>query len=322
VERSIGQNHSFKPNSDKDPSVINDIDIPSSVMAFHELFPAMQPLEDRLPRMKRTNESSTKRNPRWYQRNLAVKQLLDRTDPGYRYWHPSNVESTNNHLIVHHQIKNLILGDTWTPLSDVSDERRFPWLLHGSEKDVRRVLELSGICPKLLHMFAQVSQLCATLQENPNSIVCLTAGEVLLKRLTNFWQWSDLVREPFASSEELFEVCKGILNEKGYVENDHLVAALTAEAYVHAAQAYLLCRLFRLSRKHTEVQKRSTALRRCVTYVPVNHVIYVAQDSIYSIANARHSCHAGVRSQPGKQPTPRTRRRADFERFGQYMTSD
>lgn len=138
--------------------------------------------------------------------------------------------------------------------------------------------------PKLLHMFAQVSQLCATLQENPNSIVCLTAGEVLLKHLINFRQWFDLVREPFASSEELFEVCKGNLNEKGYVENDHLVAALTAEAYVHAAQAYLLCRLFRLSRKHTEVQKRSTALRRCVTYVLVNHVIYVAQDSIYSIA--------------------------------------
>jgi len=34
---------------------------------------------------------STKRNPRWHQGEKAVKFLLDKSDPGYRFREPINV---------------------------------------------------------------------------------------------------------------------------------------------------------------------------------------------------------------------------------------
>lgn len=230
---------------------------------------------------------ATKKMPKWYQGNRAVKYLLDKSDPGYRYRDPINVQSSvNRYIMSHYQMKSLILSETCSPLEPGAEESVFPWLLEGNEKEVRRITGLAGCCAKVLHMFAQITQLCAQLHDNPESQAVQTAGEILLERLHNFQQWSDLMEVPFETSEQLFEACEADLDEIGKVKTAHLSVALNAESFVQAAQAYLLCRLFRRSRRHPEVQKRLIALIKCTNYVPLDGPLYTAQDSLYGLAMA------------------------------------
>lgn len=230
---------------------------------------------------------STKRNPKWYQGNLAVKYLLDKSDPGYQYKHPINVQSTNNRYVMsHYQMKSLILSDTCAPLKPDTEEYPFRWLLEGNEKEVRRVTGLAGCCAKVLHVFTQITRLCSQLQDNPNSIPIQTAGKVILESLTNFQQWSDLLPHPFLTTDQLFQACEADKDESGKVQTAALSVALNADSYVLAAQIYLLCRLFRKPRRHPDVQSRLRTLVTWTDYLPLDGPLYTAQDSLYGLAIA------------------------------------
>lgn len=229
---------------------------------------------------------STKRNPRWYQGCRAIKNLLDLSDPGYYYRHPMNVQSTTNrYCMSHYQMKNLILSDTCAPLEAEANDHAFRWLLEGNAREVRRITGLAGCCAKVLHVFAQITELCKQLKANPDSLAVAAAGKIVLERLTNFKQWSDLA-ESFTTSEELFEACQADRNEHGKVTKAALSVALNGEAYVQAAQIYLLCRLFRRPRRHPEVQRRLRNLMKCTDWVPLSGPLFTAQDSLYGLAMA------------------------------------
>ncbi|KAJ9622203.1 hypothetical protein H2204_011635 [Knufia peltigerae] len=230
---------------------------------------------------------STKRVPKWYQGDLAVKYLLDKSDPGYRYNHPVNVQSTNNRYVMsHYQMKSLILSDTCAPLKPDTEDHAYSWLLEGNEKEVRRVTGLAGCCAKILHIFTQITRLCWRLRENPDSVPIQKAGEVILQSLTNFQQWSDIVTRPYATAEELGEACDADKDEHGKICTDALSVALNADSYVLAAQIYILCRLFRKPRRHPDVQSRLHTLIRWTDYLPLDGPLYTAQDSLYGLAIA------------------------------------
>ena len=232
---------------------------------------------------------ATKRDPKWYRGSSAIRKLLELSDPGYYYQHPRNVQSTNNRYFMgHYQVKNLILSDTCAPLeaeADEADENAYRWLLEGSKRDVRRISGLSGCCAKVLHIFTQATRLCKKLRDSPDSLAVLAAGKILLEHLVSFKQWSDLA-EPHSSTEDLFEACQADRDEEGHVQTAALSVALNGEAYVQAAQIYLLCRLFRRPRRHPDVQSRLRCLIKCTDWIPLEGPLYTAQDSLFGLAMA------------------------------------
>jgi hypothetical protein len=225
--------------------------------------------------------------PKWYHGNKLIKHLLDMSDPGYHYQSAVNVQSTvNRQCMSQYQCKSLITSDTCSPLEDPMEENPFAWLLEGSEREVRRITGLLGCCPKLLHMIAQITHMCWQLSQKPNARGTQTAAKILLERLENFQQWSELMEEPFATPEELFAACEADFDETRSVKTARLSVALNAESFVQAAKAYLLCRFFKLPRRHPQVAATVERLIKCTDYVPLDGPLYTAQDSLFGLAMA------------------------------------
>lgn len=93
-------------------------------------------------------------------------EILDNTDPGYRYWRPENVQTgsvrrSNANMCAYAEICALPI--TELEVSDI--DKLYPWLLEGSEEDVREIHGGTGVCPKILHMYAQITQLSARIME-------------------------------------------------------------------------------------------------------------------------------------------------------------
>ena len=104
--------------------------------------------------------------PRWYKGVRVAKALLDSTDPGYRYWNPVNVQSSNarvaqGNLIAYYDI----LSQPVMPLVAEEGEYPYSWLLEGTKKDAHKIHGLTGMSSKLLHTFAQITQLAERMRE-------------------------------------------------------------------------------------------------------------------------------------------------------------
>lgn len=110
-----------------------------------------------------------------------------------------------------------------------------------------------------------------------------SAAKIILERLHNFRQWSDL-SEGYDSPQALFDSC--VLDETGKVVDAAMSIALNAESYVASAQIYLHCRLLRKPRRHPEVQAALSNLMRCIDLVPLDGPLYTAQDSLLGPAIA------------------------------------
>ena len=98
--------------------------------------------------------------------NRTAKMALDKTDPGYRYLNPINVQSRK----VRRYLGNkAALADIFcfvvAPLAAKGSSCPYPWLLKGSEREVRRIDGLNGLAPKLLHSYAQVTHLATRIAE-------------------------------------------------------------------------------------------------------------------------------------------------------------
>lgn len=58
-----------------------------------------------------------------------------------------------------------ILAQPVTPLKTEATEPAYPWLLAGSERDYRKIHGGTGVCPKILHIFAQITHLAARMEK-------------------------------------------------------------------------------------------------------------------------------------------------------------
>jgi hypothetical protein len=175
------------------------------------------------------------------------------TDNGYRYWNQRNQQCTSARTSNANALALIdIMAMTVTELKPDDCKNPHPWLLVGTEEATRKIHGDTGLCPKLLHMFAQITHLCGLMIEDGQSIIIPLAAKELEKKLKKLRQWSELSPNPaqnHASAESLIESCQ--LNEQGLVTTEREVTDLGAEAWVQAARIYLQFRFFR-SVKHTK----------------------------------------------------------------------
>ncbi|OQV03217.1 Fungal specific transcription factor domain-containing protein isoform 4 [Cladophialophora immunda] len=221
------------------------------------------------------------KKPRWRCGTQTAKAILDDTDPGYRYWHPENVQVTstrrsNANMCAYAEICALPI----TELCIADIDKLYPWLLGGSEEDVREIHGGTGVCPKILHIYAQITQLSARIMEDPDSSILPHAADAIMTQLTNFRQVSELSRG-YETTDELLNAC--ILDDRALVQCATKVTELTAETWVQAAQIYLCCRFYRMPRYHPKVLQSLSVLLRCVERMPTSGELFTAQSPFFCI---------------------------------------
>lgn len=209
-----------------------------------------------------------KEKPNWFRGAHLARQILDHSDPGYRYWKPRNVQCSKVRAAnANWAALACILAQPVTPLGIEGNDRNFNWLLQGTEREVRTIHGGTGLSPKLLHIYAQITHLCAGMikvskirfiyistmsiitsqdthynKQSPDSIVVPIGALKIEEILNDFRQRSEL-SDGYANTEALFESC--VLNDNGKVDTATKVTELTGEAWVWSAKIYLHCRFFR-----------------------------------------------------------------------------
>ncbi|KAL8687405.1 MAG: hypothetical protein Q9218_006414 [Villophora microphyllina] len=183
------------------------------------------------------------KTPEWLTGNQIATMVLDKSDPGYRFNSPFNVQSSKARKYLGNKIAfNEILCSVAAPLPEGKRKCPYPWLLEGDEKEVRRIDGLNGLAAKLLHTYAQITHLATRIRANPTTTVAPMVGRILESKLHNFQQWSDF-SEAYITPEIMLEECK--LDIFGKVVSPVDMTNIIAESYVASAQIYLQCRLFR-----------------------------------------------------------------------------
>ncbi|KAL8928156.1 MAG: hypothetical protein Q9208_001866 [Pyrenodesmia sp. 3 TL-2023] len=130
--------------------------------------------------------------PEWLTENQIATVVLDKSDPGYRFNSPSNVQSSKARKCLGKKIAfNEILCSVAAPLPEEKKKCPYPWLLEGNEKEVRRIDGLNGLAAKLLHTYAQITHMTKRVMANPTTTVAPMVGQILESKLHNFQQWSD-----------------------------------------------------------------------------------------------------------------------------------
>jgi hypothetical protein len=187
------------------------------------------------------------KTPRWYEAAQAAKKIMRRTDNGFRYWKRENVQPTGARISNANMLALIdIMASNVTRL-DLKNFEPHPWLLAGTEAETTRIYGGTGLSPKLLHTFGQITHLCGLMDQDEKSMMFPLAAKRLDDKLVNFRQWSELSPIPeqrHASAEALLQSCQ--LDQDGLVTTKSEVTDLGAEAWVQAARIYLQFRFFRL----------------------------------------------------------------------------
>ncbi|PGH08398.1 hypothetical protein GX51_01224 [Blastomyces parvus] len=219
--------------------------------------------------------------PNWYKGAHLAKAILDHSDPGYRYWKATNVHCDKAWLAnANWASLACVLAEPVTPLQLRENDRHFGWLLEGTEREVRTIHGSTGLSPKLLHIFAQVTHLSARMMKNPQSIVTPIGALKIEEMLHNFRQRSEL-SEGYATTAALLESC--VLDADGKVNTATKVTELTGETWVCAAKIYLHCRFFRKPRCHPDVRAALRILMTCVQRMPYNGVLFTSQAPFFCV---------------------------------------
>jgi len=116
--------------------------------------------------------------PKWYLGAKLAERVLNASNPGYKYHHPRNVQTTRARF----EMSNRICLDTIPsaclfPLQENIDTSKYPWLaeisvnnddmmdyswlIQGTEQEQRKIIGFTGLSPKLMHTFAKITKLCA-----------------------------------------------------------------------------------------------------------------------------------------------------------------
>lgn len=107
------------------------------------------------------------RDSQWLEAARTAKTILDVSDPGYRYWNKENVQSSNARTSNANRVAFIsILADILLPLRVERDDRKlYSWLLAGTKRNAHKIQGGTGLCPKLLHLLAMITQLTARAAE-------------------------------------------------------------------------------------------------------------------------------------------------------------
>ena len=98
--------------------------------------------------------------PSWWKAVTTAENLLAVSDPGYRYHAPQNVQSSRARLDIANRVgMYTILSRVAAPIQTFPSKCEFPWLLHGSAQEQRKVIGCTGFCSELMHIFAQITHL-------------------------------------------------------------------------------------------------------------------------------------------------------------------
>jgi hypothetical protein len=98
--------------------------------------------------------------PNWYLGGKLAKSLLDESDPGFRYWKSVNVQCSSARLAnANWGAFACIVAQPVTALDIYGPDQTFGWLLGGTSKEAQKIHGSTGLSPKLLHTFAQVTHL-------------------------------------------------------------------------------------------------------------------------------------------------------------------
>ena len=98
--------------------------------------------------------------PSWWKAVTTAENLLSVTDPGYKYHGPQNVQSSKARLEIANRVgMYTILSRAVGPIESFPTKCEFPWLLHGSVQERRRIIGCTGFCSELMHIFAQITHL-------------------------------------------------------------------------------------------------------------------------------------------------------------------
>ncbi|KAE9378263.1 hypothetical protein N431DRAFT_461797 [Stipitochalara longipes BDJ] len=224
---------------------------------------------------------SKDREQRWFEGARVARRILDASDPGYRYYNPENVQASNARISNANWIAYVdIIAQPVMPLEIDQTDSTYGWLLEGTETEVRKIHGATGVCPKLLHTYAQITRFAARMNESPDSMILPHGARKLEARLTNFHQWSDL-SPGYNTADELLTSC--VLDTNGQVNCPAKITELTGETWVAAAQIYLQCRVFRRPRSHPAVRDSLNILLRCVERMPYSGPLFTSQSPFFPI---------------------------------------
>lgn len=192
-------------------------------------------------------------HPRWLTGFKQAESILQRTDPGNRFYKESNVQVSalrlSQSVIVGRAV---ILAQPMMPLpalatfDPIAETSRFGFLLYGSKADMFEIHGGCGFSKRVLYVFNQVSYCSTRLLQDGETPIVPVAADLLYDQLLNLHQWSSEYEtwEDAQSKRQPIEWIRET-DESYIVQEAEVMTEVTAEAWRLAAMVYLQCRLFR-----------------------------------------------------------------------------
>jgi len=101
---------------------------------------------------------------RWVEGIRSAIEILDQSDPGFHYHNPVNVQNSSVRTSNANLIASFdIVARPVMPLKLKNTNSKFMWLLHGTYDEQRRIHGGTGVSPKLLHIFSQITLLAVNI---------------------------------------------------------------------------------------------------------------------------------------------------------------
>jgi len=114
--------------------------------------------------------------PPWWKAMATAENLLAVSDPGYNFNDAHNVQSSRARFQVAHRGGLSSLSHTVSPIEKVEEKRDYPWLLHGTKREMRQITGTSGCCSELMHTFAQITHLSGRHLLDPSTVIIPAVG--------------------------------------------------------------------------------------------------------------------------------------------------
>jgi hypothetical protein len=113
------------------------------------------------------------RQQRWFAGAKVAISILDSSDPGYRYYNPNNVQTSSARAFNANWVAHIdIIAQPVMPLKIENTDSSYGWLLEGTEEEVRRIHGVTGLSPKLLHTYAQITRFSARMKKVTSASHC------------------------------------------------------------------------------------------------------------------------------------------------------
>jgi hypothetical protein len=231
--------------------------------------------------------------PRWLQGFKDGERVLERTDPGARFWSPTQVQLSSLHISQSIIVgRAVILSQPMLPLDSPEkfdpqkEASRFGWLLYGTPDEMTQIHGGCGFSKKLLHTMSQISYCAARIQQDSESPIAPFTAECLLDELVNLRQWSSELsanRHPMSSADPPVIDWVRSLPDSYVIDASEVMTDVTAEAWRLAALVYLQCRALRLPRNHVDVVANLQDLARCIQIMPTSGSHFTAQAPLFPV---------------------------------------